>query len=161
MSTSLRGLPWPPLQPAKLAITFKGHTIADILDIAVEDAEPILKDIPTVNQKLHTLVTSASATSISASRYHPLRRRSPAHRSRPRALQEPTGRTPDLLDEPTTGLHFADVRGSSRSSNSLATPATPSSSSSTTWTSSKRRLGPRPRPRRRRRRRTHHRPRHT
>jgi excinuclease ABC subunit A len=39
-----------------LAVKFNGYSIADILDLPIEDAVPILKDIPAVNQKLQTLV---------------------------------------------------------------------------------------------------------
>src|SRR6201988_4709316 len=39
-----------------LAVKFNGYSIADLLDLAIEDAVPILKDIPAVNQRLQTLV---------------------------------------------------------------------------------------------------------
>jgi excinuclease ABC subunit A len=93
-----------------LAVKFNGYSIADLLDLPIEDALPILKDIPTVNRSCRRWSTSASATSTSASRDHALRRRSPAHEAGPRALKRQTGRTLYLLDEPTTGLHFDDVR---------------------------------------------------
>jgi excinuclease ABC subunit A len=94
-----------------LAVKFNGYSIADILDLTIEDALPVLTDIPQVRQKLQTLVDvglgyihlGQAATTLSGGE---------AQRMKiARELSKrQTGRTLYLLDEPTTGLHFDDVR---------------------------------------------------
>ncbi|HEY5382261.1 MAG TPA: excinuclease ABC subunit UvrA [Acidobacteriaceae bacterium] len=94
-----------------LSVKFNGYSIADILDLPIEDAVPVLKDIPAVNQKLQTLVDvglgyvhlGQSATTLSGGEAQRMKLAKELSKRQ-------TGKTLYLLDEPTTGLHFDDVR---------------------------------------------------
>ena len=93
-----------------LAVKYKGKSIADLLDTTVEEALPLLENIPQINQKLQTLLDvglgyiklGQSATTLSGGEAQRIKL---AKELSKRA----TGRTIYILDEPTTGLHFADV----------------------------------------------------
>ncbi len=93
-----------------LEVLWKGKNIAQILDLTVEDAAAFFQDVPTIARKLQTLLQvglsyirlGQSATTLSG-----------GEAQRVKLAQElskrDTGRTLYILDEPTTGLHFADI----------------------------------------------------
>jgi excinuclease ABC subunit A len=93
-----------------LAVKYKGLSIADLLDTTIEDAFPLLENIPTIKQKLQTLLDvglgyikiGQSSTTLSGGEAQRIKL---AKELSKRA----TGKTIYILDEPTTGLHFADV----------------------------------------------------
>ncbi|MFN2480955.1 MAG: excinuclease ABC subunit UvrA [Pyrinomonadaceae bacterium] len=93
-----------------LSVKYKGKSIAALLDTTIEEAMPILDNIPQIKQKLQTLLDvglgyiklGQSATTLSGGEAQRIKL---ARELSKRA----TGRTIYILDEPTTGLHFADV----------------------------------------------------
>jgi excinuclease ABC subunit A len=94
-----------------LAVKYKGVSIADLLDKTVEEALPLLENVPQIKVKLQTLIDvglgyiklGQSATTLSGGEAQRIKL---AKELSKRA----TGRTLYILDEPTTGLHFDDVR---------------------------------------------------
>ena len=93
-----------------LEVQYKGKNIAQILDMTVEVAYAFLSAVPTIARKLHTLLDvglsyirlGQSATTLSGGEAQRVKL----------ALElskRDTGRTLYILDEPTTGLHFADI----------------------------------------------------
>jgi excinuclease ABC subunit A len=93
-----------------LEVLYKGKNIAQILEMTVETAHEFLKAVPTIERKLHTLLDvglsyiklGQSATTLSGGEAQRVKL----------ALElskRDTGRTLYILDEPTTGLHFADI----------------------------------------------------
>ncbi len=93
-----------------LSVKYKNLSIADLLDTTIEDALPILENIPQIKQKLQTLLDvglgyikiGQSSTTLSGGEAQRIKL---AKELSKRA----TGKTIYILDEPTTGLHFADV----------------------------------------------------
>ncbi len=93
-----------------LEVQYKGKNIAQILDLTVEAAAEFFKAVPTIARKLHTLLDvglsyiklGQAATTLSGGEAQRVKL----------ALElskRDTGRTLYILDEPTTGLHFADI----------------------------------------------------
>lgn len=94
-----------------LEIKFKGKSIADVLDMTVEDARDFFKAVPSIRDKMEALSrvgldyikVGQQATTLSGGEAQRVKlSKELAKRS--------TGRTLYILDEPTTGLHFEDVR---------------------------------------------------
>ncbi|HXD35376.1 MAG TPA: excinuclease ABC subunit UvrA [Rhodanobacter sp.] len=93
-----------------LEILYKGHTIADVLDMTVEDALKLFENVPTIARKLDTLRAvgldyiklGQSATTLSGGEAQRVKL------SRELSKRD-TGNTLYILDEPTTGLHFHDI----------------------------------------------------
>lgn len=94
-----------------LEIRFKGKSIADVLDMTVEDAQEFFKAVPSIREKMDALCrvglgyikVGQQATTLSGGEAQRVKlSKELAKRS--------TGRTLYILDEPTTGLHFEDVR---------------------------------------------------
>jgi len=93
-----------------LDIRFKGKTIADVLDMPVEEALPFFANIPKIARRLQTLHDvglgymrlGQPATTLSGGEAQRVKLAS-------ELAKVATGRTLYILDEPTTGLHFADI----------------------------------------------------
>ncbi|MEM6409591.1 MAG: excinuclease ABC subunit UvrA, partial [Pseudomonadota bacterium] len=94
-----------------LEVKFKGKSIADVLDMTVEDAQEFFKAVPSIREKMDALMrvglgyikVGQQATTLSGGEAQRVKlSKELAKRS--------TGKTLYILDEPTTGLHFEDVR---------------------------------------------------
>jgi excinuclease ABC subunit A len=94
-----------------LEIKFKGKSIADVLDMTVEDAQAFFKAVPSIREKMDALVrvglgyikVGQQATTLSGGEAQRVKLSK-------ELSKRSTGRTLYILDEPTTGLHFEDVR---------------------------------------------------
>ncbi len=94
-----------------LEILFKGKSIADVLDMNVEDAELFFKAVPSIREKMTALMrvglgyikVGQQATTLSGGEAQRVKLSK-------ELSKRSTGRTLYILDEPTTGLHFEDVR---------------------------------------------------
>ncbi len=94
-----------------LAVKYKGYSIADVLETTVKDALEVLENIPAIKQKLQTLADvglgyihlGQPATTLSGGEAQRIKLARELSRRQ-------TGRTLYILDEPTTGLHFHDVK---------------------------------------------------
>jgi len=96
--------------PQTLEIKYKGKSIADVLAMSVEEALEFFKAIPRIAQKLQTLndvglgyiTLGQNATTLSGGEAQRIKLAKELSKT-------DTGKTLYILDEPTTGLHFADV----------------------------------------------------
>ena len=94
-----------------LEVKFKNYSIADLLDATVEEALPLMENLPQIRAKLQTLFDvglgyvhlGQSSTTLSGGEAQRIKLAKELSKRQ-------TGRTFYLLDEPTTGLHFDDVR---------------------------------------------------
>ncbi|MCP5392020.1 MAG: excinuclease ABC subunit UvrA [Sphingomonadaceae bacterium] len=94
-----------------LEVKFKGHSIADVLDMTIEDAEEFFKAVPPIRDKMHMLnevglgyvKVGQQATTLSGGEAQRVKLAK-------ELSKRSTGQTLYILDEPTTGLHFEDVR---------------------------------------------------
>ena len=94
-----------------LAVHYKGKNIAEVLEMTIEEAEKFFRDIPLINDKLKVLsdvglgylTLGQSATTLSGGESQRIKlSRELSKRSK--------GKTLYLLDEPTTGLHYEDIK---------------------------------------------------
>ncbi len=94
-----------------LEVQFKGKSIADVLDMTVEDAQEFFQAVPSIREKMDALMrvglgyikVGQQATTLSGGEAQRVKLSK-------ELSKRSTGRTLYILDEPTTGLHFEDVR---------------------------------------------------
>ncbi|MEP5151591.1 excinuclease ABC subunit UvrA [Planktotalea sp.] len=94
-----------------LEVVFKGKSIADVLNMTVEDAQEFFKAVPSIREKMDALMrvglgyikVGQQATTLSGGEAQRVKLSK-------ELSKRSTGRTLYILDEPTTGLHFEDVR---------------------------------------------------
>ena len=94
-----------------LEVKFKGKSIADVLDMTVEDAQTFFTAVPSIREKMDALMrvglgyikVGQQATTLSGGEAQRVKLSK-------ELSKRSTGRTLYILDEPTTGLHFEDVR---------------------------------------------------
>ena len=93
-----------------LEITFKGKNIADVLDLTVDEAARFFRNVPSVSDRLVAMLDvglgylrlGQAATTLSGGEAQRVKLAT-------ELAKKATGRTIYILDEPTTGLHFADI----------------------------------------------------
>ncbi len=93
-----------------LEITYKGKNIADVLDLTVDEAARFFRNVPNVSEKLNSLLDvglgylrlGQAGTTLSGGEAQRVKLAT-------ELAKKATGRTVYILDEPTTGLHFADI----------------------------------------------------
>jgi excinuclease ABC subunit A len=93
-----------------LEVQYRGKTIADVLEMTIEDACEFFKNHPKINRRLQTLLDvglsymtlGQPATTLSGGEAQRVKLASELHR-------RSTGKTVYILDEPTTGLHIDDI----------------------------------------------------
>jgi len=94
-----------------LEVKFKGHNIADILNMTIEEAAELFKAVPSIRDKMETLKDVGLGYIKVGQQANTL---SGGEAQRVKLSKElskrSTGKTLYILDEPTTGLHFEDVR---------------------------------------------------
>jgi excinuclease ABC subunit A len=93
-----------------LDITYKGKNIADVLDLTVDEAARFFRNVPSISEKLNSLLDvglgylrlGQAGTTLSGGEAQRVKLAT-------ELAKKATGRTLYILDEPTTGLHFADI----------------------------------------------------
>jgi excinuclease ABC subunit A len=93
-----------------LEITYKGKNIADVLDLTVDEAARFFRNVPSISEKLDSLLDvglgylrlGQAGTTLSGGEAQRVKLAT-------ELAKKATGRTVYILDEPTTGLHFADI----------------------------------------------------
>jgi len=93
-----------------LEITYKGKNIADVLDLTVDEAARFFRTVPSISEKLNSLLDvglgylrlGQAGTTLSGGEAQRVKLAT-------ELAKKATGRTLYILDEPTTGLHFADI----------------------------------------------------
>jgi excinuclease ABC subunit A len=93
-----------------LEITYKGKNIVDVLDLTVDEAARFFRNVPSVSEKLNSLLDvglgylrlGQAGTTLSGGEAQRVKLAT-------ELAKKATGRTVYILDEPTTGLHFADI----------------------------------------------------
>jgi excinuclease ABC subunit A len=93
-----------------LEITYKGKNIADVLDLTVDEAARFFRNVPSISDKLNALLDvglgylqlGQAGTTLSGGEAQRVKLAT-------ELAKKATGRTVYVLDEPTTGLHFADI----------------------------------------------------
>jgi excinuclease ABC subunit A len=93
-----------------LEITYKGKNIADVLDLTVDEAARFFRNMPSISDKLNSLLDvglgylrlGQAGTTLSGGEAQRVKLAT-------ELAKKATGRTVYILDEPTTGLHFADI----------------------------------------------------
>ena len=94
-----------------LEVRYKGKSISDVLELSIEDALPFFEHVPKIKAKLETLVNvglgyirlGQPSTTLSGGEAQRVKLAT-------ELSKKDTGNTMYILDEPTTGLHFEDVR---------------------------------------------------
>ena len=94
-----------------LEVRYKGKSISDVLNLSIEDALPFFEHVPRINQKLQTLRDvglgyirlGQPSTTLSGGEAQRVKLAT-------ELSKKDTGNTMYILDEPTTGLHFEDVK---------------------------------------------------